>query len=393
MNAFFNTGLSQQEFLTKYWQKRPLLIRQAWPDFDPMLTVDELAGLACEEDIESRLIQEQGAEGPWQCRHGPFSDYDFATLPSSHWTLLVQDVDKHVPELATVMQRFTFIPDWRRDDLMVSYAPIGGSVGPHTDGYDVFLLQAKGTRRWQISHEPMGDAAFIDGLDLRILEQFEPDASWDLEPGDMLYLPPHFAHHGVALNDCMTFSIGFRAPTQMELLDALMQSLSEHHAGESRYRDPGLHVAEQDLLIDPEALLRFKQCMISAIEQSDKLVLDAVGRLLTETKPSLQWLAEECSSEAAIEIELSERILAGEELVRNPYLRLAYAEHESKMMLFAAGEALELDDKASDTVAILTGKEPIGIQQYQTIRLLPGAIMALLKLIELGVWTWEDSDT
>lgn len=386
MTAFFNSELTQQQFLTQYWQKKPLLIRQAWPGFDPILSVDELAGLACEEDIESRLVEEQGEHGPWQCRHGPFDETDFAALPDSHWTLLVQDVDKHVPELATIMQRFKFIPDWRRDDLMVSFAPVGGSVGPHTDGYDVFLLQAQGTRRWQISHEPVVEASYIDGLDLKILQQFEPDESWDLRPGDMLYLPPHFAHHGVALNDCMTFSIGFRAPTQLELLDAFMQTLTERDAGQQRYRDPGLQVTEDDLLIDTAALHRFKQSMISAIEQSDKWVMDAVGRLLTETKPSLQWQAESYISDPPDETLLTEKMLAGDKLVRNPYIRLAWAECERGMRIFAAGESVWLDVSASEFLPLLCGKRPIALGDLKRLREHTAALNALFQLIGLGAW-------
>lgn len=389
MTAFFNSTLTQQQFLTQYWQKKPLLIRQAWPGFDPILTVDELAGLACEEEIESRLIEEQGENGPWQLRHGPFDEADFATLPTSHWTLLVQDVDKHVPELATIMRRFNFIPEWRRDDLMASFAPEGGSVGPHTDGYDVFLLQAMGTRRWQISLEPLLEAEFIDGLDLKILDQFEADKTWDLQPGDMLYLPPHFAHHGVALNDCMTYSIGFRAPTQIEMLDAFMQTLTEQDGGLQRYRDPGLQVAEDERLIDGATLNRFKQSLLNCIEQSDKWVMDAVGRLLTETKPSLQWLADASTSEPVSEAMLSEKMLAGDCLVNSPYIRVAWLETEQDFKLFAAGESISLDKADSEALSILTGHGPIDLRLLKPLRRQPSAMAALIQLVNLGAWHWQ----
>lgn len=389
MTAFFNSELTQQQFLTQYWQKKPLLIRQAWPGFDPILTVEELAGLACEEEIESRLVEEQGEGGPWQLRHGPFSEADFAALPDSHWTLLVQDVDKHVPELTRIMRRFNFIPDWRRDDLMVSFAPVGGSVGPHTDGYDVFLLQAMGSRRWEISHEPLLEAEFIDGLDLKILQEFKADESWDLKPGDMLYLPPHFAHHGVALDNCMTFSIGFRAPTQVEMLDAFMQTLTEQDGGRQRYRDPGLQVAEDDKLIDAAALNRFKQSLINCIEQSDKWVMDAVGRLLTETKPSLQWLADAFVSEPVTESALSEKMLAGDCLVTNPYIRIAWTETEQDFKLFAAGESVSLDKADSEALAVLTGDRPIDLSRLKQLRGRPSAMAALIQLVGLGVWHWQ----
>jgi len=393
MTAFFNSELSQQQFLTQYWQKKPLLIRQALPGFDPILSIEELAGLACEEEVESRLIEEVGESGPWQCRHGPFTESDFADLPASHWTLLVQDVDKHLPELAPVMRRFSFIPEWRRDDLMVSFAPVGGSVGPHTDGYDVFLLQAVGSRRWQISNEPLQEAEFIDGLDLKILREFEADESWDLQPGDMLYLPPHFAHHGVALNDCMTFSIGFRAPTQLEMLDALMQTLTEQGGGQQRYRDPGLQVAEDDKLIDAAALSRFKQSLMNVIEQSDDWISDAVGRLMTETKPSLQWLADLTSSEAMDETGISEKMLAGERLVRNSYIRLAWLETETDFRVYAAGESVSIDKQATDALAMLSGDKPIALQELKALREQPSALAALCSLLGLGAWHWEELES
>lgn len=389
MTAFFNSELTQQQFLTQYWQKKPLLIRQAWPGFDPILTVEELAGLACEEDIESRIVEEQGIDGPWQLRHGPFTESDFNELPPTHWTLLVQDVDKHVSDLAKVMQRFSFIPDWRRDDLMISFAPEGGSVGPHTDGYDVFLLQAKGHRRWQVGHEPMLDADFIDGLDMKILQQFEADQTWELAPGDMLYLPPHFAHHGVALDDCMTFSIGFRAPSQIELLDAFMQTLTEHEGGQQRYRDPGLQVSEDDKYIDAAALNRFKQSLISCIEQSDKWVMDAVGRLVTETKPSLQWQADLFVNDEVDERQIAEKMMAGEKLLANPYTRTAWTETESEIWLYTAGEGILLDKSAMDAVSILTGNSPIQLAELQRLRTMPSAMDALSQLIGVGAWYWE----
>jgi 50S ribosomal protein L16 3-hydroxylase len=387
MTTFFNTPLSQQQFLTQYWQQKPLLIRNAWPDFEPGISPEELAGLACEADIESRLIEEQGQDGPWQLRHGPFSDDDFMALPATHWTLLVQDVDKHVAALASIMQRFNFIPEWRRDDLMISFAPQGGSVGPHIDGYDVFLLQAQGTRRWQISDEPLAEAEFIDGLDLKILRHFEPDQSWDLEPGDMLYLPPHYAHHGVALNDCMTFSIGFRAPSQIELLDAFMQTLSEYEGGQARYRDPGLPPAENDKEIDAASLKRFKQSLIDCIESSDEWVLDAVGRLLTETKPSLQWQADLSSSEMTDTDTLEQRFEAGEQLLRNPYIRIAWARESGAARLFAAGETVP--EVRPELVTLLTGDDPITKPQWHALRETPGGADSLLQLLELGVWQWS----
>jgi len=387
MTVFFNTELTQQQFLTQFWQKKPLLIRQAWPQMDELLSAEELAGLACEADIESRLIQEQGELGPWQVNDGPFTEADFAKLPASHWTLLVQDVDKHIPELSEVMAKFDFIPDWRRDDLMVSFAPEGGSVGPHTDGYDVFLLQAHGARRWAISQTPVVEAEFIDGLELKILKQFDADDVWDLQPGDMLYLPPHFAHHGVALNDCMTFSIGFRAPTQLELLDAFMHSLSEHEVGQQRYRDPELKVCDDDKYIDRSALRRFKQSLIKCIEDSDDVLLEAVGRLLTETKPSLELLADELIADSE-NVSFAEYFSQGEQLHRNPYIRIAWSENEESVQLFAAGETYQADKAVRSIMPILTGTEPIQARHWTQIQSAAAANL-LEELVAIGCWYWQ----
>lgn len=384
MTVFFNTDLTQQQFLTQFWQKKPLLIRQAWLQMDTVLSADELAGLACEDDIESRLIQEHGESGPWQLKYGPFSKQDFANLPDTHWTLLVQDVDKHVPELIDIMSKFNFIPDWRRDDLMVSFAPEGGSVGPHTDGYDVFLLQAQGTRRWQISQTAVVEAEFIEGLDLKILNTFEADEVWDLQPGDMLYLPPHFAHHGVALNDCMTFSIGFRAPTQSELLDAFMHSLVEKEAGQQRYHDLDLQVCDDDKYIDTAALQRFKQSLIRCIEQSDDVLLDAVGRLMTETKPSLELLADELISDQD-NAALSEYFAQGDQLQRNVYMRAAWAENDDGVQLFVGGESYQADKAAKTVMPLLTGNEPIQAMHWQQIQA-ANATVLLQNLLEEGLW-------
>ncbi len=241
------------EFLRDYWQQKPLLIRQAFPAFQSPLSPDELAGFACDTDT-ARLVLEKGGRSPWEVRHGPLRPKEFAKLPKTHWTLLVNDMEQLMPELSAVIAPFRFIPDWRIDDLMISFAVAGGSVGAHVDAYDVFLLQAQGQRRWQISTQPCVEDNFLPDLELRIMRDFQPEEEWVLEPGDMLYLPPNVAHHGVALNECMTFSIGFRAPSRADLLEGLLGQLLEQPLMQERYRDAGRSLqadptllAEQDL--------------------------------------------------------------------------------------------------------------------------------------------------
>ncbi|WP_018987005.1 cupin domain-containing protein [Methylophilus methylotrophus] len=236
-------GLTPAQFMAEYWQKKPLLIRGAMPDFKGLLDPSELAGLACDAEVPSRLIQfdparQQEGRG-WQVTQGPFDDEDFAALPAQHWTLLVQGVNHVLPEAQALLSQFSFIPNARLDDVMVSYAPTGGGVGAHIDSYDVFLLQGAGKRRWRISQQT--DLRLIPDAPLRILSHFECEQEWVLEPGDMLYLPPNVAHWGISEdNDCMTYSIGFRAPAARELAIEFLEACRQENLPDELYRDPDL---------------------------------------------------------------------------------------------------------------------------------------------------------
>lgn len=224
------------KFLKRYWQKRPCLIRAALPISFLSFTRGQIFTLACRRMVESRLVLERGGDYPWQVIHGPQRRQILKQLPQSHWTVLVQHADLHLGRGAELLNRFSFIPNWRVDDLMLSFAPAGGGIGPHVDSYDVFLVQATGRRRWQVSSRPCTAENLIPGLDLRILADFRPDVEWVLEPGDMLYLPPGIAHSGIALEDCITASVGFRAPTPAELLARFVDDLDPDS---KRFRDPG----------------------------------------------------------------------------------------------------------------------------------------------------------
>lgn len=211
-------SLGAEQFLRDYWQQQPLLIRAALPiAAQPPLQPDELAGLALEEWIESRLIDST----TWQVEHGPLTEQRFAQLPERDWTLLVQAVDLWRPEVAALLDSVDFLPRWQVDDIMVSYAAAGGNVGPHIDNYDVFLLQGLGRRRWQIETQRRDYCSSEQRGALRLVDDFSPDREWLLEPGDVLYLPAKFAHHGVAVEPCMTYSIGFRAPSSTEMINDL----------------------------------------------------------------------------------------------------------------------------------------------------------------------------
>ncbi|MDC9725160.1 MAG: cupin domain-containing protein [Gammaproteobacteria bacterium] len=388
MTEFFNTGLSQQEFLEHYWQKKPLLIRQAFTDFESPISPDDLAGLACEPEIESRLIEENGQEGAWQVTNGPLSEDDFARLPATHWTMLVQDVDKHLPELQYLLDPFRFIPDWRRDDLMISYAPEHGTVGPHTDGYDVFLLQAMGTRRWQIGDKPIHDAELLEGLNLQILAEFNSDKEWILEPGDILYLPPHFAHHGVALNDGMTFSFGFRAPSRTDLLDSVVNSLLEHDMGKSRYTDPDLVLSEHGSEINSDAITRLKQLLHQSIDEAEPILASALGKFVTDTKSSLANIAQESLADLPTIDEITRQFDSGDSLSRNLYYRFAWAKNEHGGQLFMAGETYCLDIHGQENLPLLAENSVIKRADWQHLKKDVPSANLLCQLISEGGWNW-----
>ncbi|GAW85128.1 50S ribosomal protein L16 3-hydroxylase [Bathymodiolus platifrons methanotrophic gill symbiont] len=391
MTGFFNTSLSQQQFLQEYWQKKPLLIRQAFPGFQSPISPEELAGLACEPEIESRLIEQYGEnDSAWQVTAGPLSESDFDRLPETHWTMLVQDVDKHLPELQTLLDPLRFIPDWRRDDLMISYATESGSVGPHTDAYDVFLLQAMGTRRWQLGDQPIHEAKLIDGLELQILAEFTPDQSWDLEPGDMLYLPPHFAHHGVALDECMTFSFGFRAPASVDMLDAVVNTLLEQELGKHRYQDPDLLLTPHGAEIDSLALARLKQMLHQAIDEAEPVLATVLGKFVSETKPSLSALAAEARAELPSIDELNAYFERGQLLQRNLYCRFAWSANEMGGQLFMAGESYAVGMAGVGNLPLLTEQSTLTVIDWQGIVQDETSANLLCQLIAEGGWFWQN---
>ena len=268
------------KFLRDYWQKKPLLIREALPDFKGLLTSAELIGLACSDDAQSRLVAQRN--GKWEVRHGPFTAGSFSRLSKKHWTLLVQDVNHFLPSARDLLLKFNFIPYSRLDDLMVSYAPAEGGVGPHFDSYDVFLLQGMGRRRWQISAQH--DKRLIEDAPLKILRDFRAEQEWVLEPGDMLYLPPGYAHNGVAIDPCMTYSIGFRAPTYQELATHFLVYLQDNTNIEGIYQDPDLRLQMHPGCIGA-AMLDQVSTALGKIKWNDADVELFLGMYLTEPKP------------------------------------------------------------------------------------------------------------
>lgn len=282
MKLAYLGGLTAQQFLDEYWQKKPLLIRQAFPGFGEALTPDELAGLACEEDAQSRLVLEN--RGKWRLENGPFDEERFAHLPKKGWSLLVQGINHFLPEGSDLLRQFNFIPTARLDDLMVSYAPDGGGVGPHFDSYDVFLLQGYGQRLWRVSKQT--DMTLVEGAPLRILKHFDMDQEWLLEPGDMLYLPPRLAHWGIAVGACMTWSVGFRAPSAQELGTQFLAHLQETIKLEGMYADPDLHLQKHPAEISAQMIAKVS-AMLDAIRWDQTDIAQFLGLYLTEPKPHI----------------------------------------------------------------------------------------------------------
>lgn len=334
-------------FLRDYWQKKPLIIRNALPGFINPLTADELAGLALEEGVESRMVFETPKIAPhWQLKTGPFTEDDFTTLPKTHWTLLVQGVDRWVPGVNELLDHFDFIPQWRIDDVMISYAVKHGNVGPHYDNYDVFLYQAEGQRKWSLTTKNCNLENYLTQVDLRIMAQFEVEEEYILEPGDMLYLPPHVGHHGVSLSDdCMTYSFGFRSYQGQEVWDSFGDFLSEKASATGLYKDPDWSDLAATSAIPEQAYVQAKQLMQTML--NDELMLKRwFGCFATRIdQQAEQDLPEplsddEAGNRAAFIREL--RQSAG--LLRDPTCRMAYQEND--LQLFVNGCEWDITDVA-----------------------------------------------
>ncbi len=290
--------------MKRHWQKKPLLVRGAVPGMQPLMTRGELFALAAREDVESRLVAHTA--GVWSFRRGPFARRSLPPLSRPGWSLLVQGVDLHDDRAHQLLGDFQFVPRARVDDLMISYASEGAGVGPHFDSYDVFLLQAQGRRRWRIGRQK--DLSLRDDLPLKVLARFEPEEEYVLEPGDMLYLPPRYAHDGVAQGECQTYSIGFRSPGRGELAGELLQRLSDDAAelaGESLYRDASQEATGSPGEI-PSALQQFaRDALLAALK--DPAVLDrALGEYLTEPKGNV-WFEPGGASGPVYQLELDRR--------------------------------------------------------------------------------------
>jgi len=380
------TNFDIDDFLRRAWQKEPVLIRGGWDAWCNPLDPDELAGLACEPGIESRLVTQ--APDRWELEHGPLSEQRFADLRELPWTLLVQAVDHHVPAVAALLEPFRFIPNWRVDDVMVSYAVDGGGVGAHFDQYDVFLVQGLGRRRWQIGAQCDGTAELLPHDDLRLLANFTPTEEWVLEPGDILYVPPGFPHNGIAVgDDCMTYSIGFRAPSRAELVSGWAEYVVAGLDDNDRYCDPDLSGQENPGEISREAQAR---------------LLAMVAEKMSDAETFAHWFGEYCTTPKSQDIdwrpdepigldEVRSGIAAGAPLLRNPASRFSFVRGEAgALTLFVDGRSYPCTGRTAEFAERLCAHQRFDVAQDLSES--TEALALIVKLASEGCVTFELGD-
>ena len=324
-------GFNEKDFLENYWQKKPLVIRQGF-DEPNWISPDELAGLACEEEVESRIVMQE--TGAWNVEHGPFPEDRFSTLPKTNWSLLVQGVDQWSPEVADILKSFDFLPAWRLDDIMVSYAPVGGTVSQHYDFFDVFLIQGEGSRTWKIGDVCGSHSECLPDTPLRILKDFESRMEVTLQPGDILYIPAKYAHYGVSVEDSLTYSVGFRAPSICDVVDGVgVECLLE----DDRFQDSAQSLQAQRGEIPKSAISHVKDMLLKVMDD-EQLISSWLGQYVTDKKYPEFDLPTSAADNCL------ERLKAGESLMKHPSSRFAYikqaelAGNESEAFLFADGE-------------------------------------------------------
>jgi 50S ribosomal protein L16 3-hydroxylase len=381
-------NFDKKTFLRDYWQKKPLLIRGGLKNWQCPIDPDDLAGLACEESIESRIVIEHPTN-KWNLEKGPFSEERFDTVPKNKWTLLVQAVDHYVPDIQSLLDSFDFLPRWRIDDIMISYAAKGGSVGPHYDQYDVFLIQGAGKRRWKIGPICSEDDKLQDNNQLRLLKNFTETDEWIVEPGDIVYIPPRFGHWGIAEDDqCITLSVGFRAPSQSQILgnfcDEVLSQLSEDHRySDSDIKEAPKHIAE----IDIASLQRVQKLIAEALEKP-ALLAQSFGELVTTPK----YIDEEFERYDLKPTAIKKRINNGEQLLWHPAARYAFhCVGDDNYLLFVNGETRQFGNELIDFVKQLCSAAVLNESAQHKIIADKHAMQLTTELLAGGVLAF-DSD-
>lgn len=380
-------GLSPQQFLSEYWQQKPLVVRGALAGFECPVTPEEIGGLSLEEDVESRLLQEQPE---WQLRNGPFKEEDLTSLPDTHWTLLIQEINKHVAEFALLQERFNFLPNWRLDDVMVSFSPEYGTVGPHADNYDVFIIQGPGRRLWQISDQASGAEQLIPNMPVRVLKDFRPEQEWTLEEGDMLYLPPGVVHNGVSLEDSINISVGFRAPSTINLFSRhfaeILADISDADE-ESFFEDPKRTLQNNPGEISATDLTAIRSILRKLPKQSDDELNHWFGRYTTSVPPG-HYLPE---PDATIsEDALSDEIRKHGGFWRSEYARFSYIESDTELTLFVAGDDFSISGDMRDGIKQLCGQRQFVTEELKQYLANSEYMQLLTELYNMGAIYFDD---
>ena len=352
-------GITAEQFLSEYWQKKPLLVRNAMPEIASLLEPNDVMELALEEHVTARLIKQKDRDpNQWSVKSSPLLKADFQKMPKL-WTLLVQAVDHYSFDLSALWKKFPFIPQWRRDDIMVSYAPQGGSVGKHFDFYDVFLVQGYGHRRWQLGQMCDAETAFVPGQPLKLLPEIEVNFDEVLAPGDLLYVPPGLAHYGVAEDDCLTYSFGFRMPNISDMMDRVGDKFSENET----LRNPLLDIIRDQVgaigEVSSNELEYLKEHIMQQLHNSNVLE-DAIMSLMSEPKyPENLPEAEEIGTG-----DLEEALDQGYSLMLEPASRLLYTETDGDVLFWTNGEGVCISEtftaklkQLADGEALLFGED------------------------------------
>lgn len=370
--------ISLESFLSDYWQKKPALIKSAFNDFCDPISADELAGLAMEEEIESRLITNH--QGDWQAHHGPFDDFSLLTPNNS--TLLVQAVDHWHPEAATLLEPFRFIPNWRIDDLMISFSTPGGGVGPHLDQYDVFIIQGTGKRHWRVGIKDQTYNEVIPCRDLLQIDGFEACIDSVLEAGDILYIPPGCPHEGYAVENAMNYSVGFRAPNQRDLLSSLSDYLIDNDLGNTRYSDPNIKTRSHPGQLHESEVASIKTLMLNALDNNEQFN-HWLLQLLSDAKHDLDLAPVD---DEYTESEVMELFETSHRLNRLGGLRCFYLSTEEQLHFTVNGEVYTLPNTCEQWVTSLCDNVTLTTEQIKSSTNCSHFIQILTKLINEGYW-------
>ncbi len=373
---------SPREFLADYWQKKPLLIRQAMQPLPELVTAEALTGLAIDTELESRLVRELPGHERWQVEFGPFDESVFDGLPETHWTLLVQGVDRHLPAVADLFRHFRFLPNWRLDDIMISYAVTHGSVGPHLDSYDVFLLQLQGRRQWRINEHDYSEEDCIEGESLRVIAGFRAEQEWILDPGDMLYLPPGVAHHGVALEPCLTCSIGLRAPSALELLTGFAEDMAMEADPGRRYTDTDRQASASPGEITAEDLDDLHEILMESVADRHRFA---------------RWFARQSSQTEAEttgrdnDYDLETKLHQGRSFRRHMQSRAVYFREDGGLLLYVDGQEYTLPVTLLPIVDMIAAGQAIHLRDIEITRERASAMSLLMSLYRQGAMSLEQA--